>query len=357
MRMPSSVQDSPTATAAPKRGKIAFLEAVRGLAAMIVVVQHIAAAQYPAFEHFSRTYLDLGRVGVVAFFVVSGYVITLSLEHQAPRTFLIRRFFRLFPLYWLVLLAFLVAGWLVPETSTVELTAVILGTNVLMVQGITPIATIIPVAWTLGIELVFYAQAFVASLARRVVQSVWLGFMWLGLYAVAQVVGLVLDRDVPSSPFMLLFTASLGHALYLRDQYKTRHWVGLLAAGSVVVPLFAYLRDGVDPEWPALVYSVSFFGGLVLFGAFYLLAHRPVSRTLIWLGGISYGLYLVHPLVYRLINATTTVTPLLSIAASVLITIAVAWVLHRYVELPFVALGRRLSKPRQLDATPPHSSA
>jgi peptidoglycan/LPS O-acetylase OafA/YrhL len=349
--MSPSPHNSPTATASPQRAKIAFLEAIRGVAAMIVVVQHIVAAQSPAFEHFSRTYLDLGRVGVVTFFVVSGYVITLSLEHQAPRTFLIRRFFRLFPLYWLVLLAFLVAGALVPETSTVPLTAVILGTNILMVQGITPIATIIPVAWTLGIELVFYAQAFVASVVRRVVQSVWLGFAWLGLYALVQVAGRIVDRDLPASPFMLLFTASLGHALYLRDQYATRHWVGLLAAGAVVVPLFAFIRGSVDPNWPPLVYSVSFLVGLLLFGAFYVFGRQMVSPTLVWLGGISYGLYLIHPLVYRLIN-TANLNPVLCIVATVLVTIVVAWGVHRYVELPFVALGRRLSIPRQRDALP-----
>jgi peptidoglycan/LPS O-acetylase OafA/YrhL len=353
--MPSSFEEPSPATSAVERPKIAFLEAVRGLAAMIVVVQHIAAAQFPAFEDFSRTFLDLGRVGVVAFFVVSGYVITLSLEHQSPRTFLIRRFFRLFPLYWLVLIGFLVAGALVPSTSTVPLTAAVLGTNILMVQGITPIATIIPVAWTLGIELIFYAQAFVASVVRRVVESVWLGFVWLGLYAAAQVGGAIMDRDVPSTPFMLLFTASLGHALYLRDQYGSRHWAGLLAAGVVAIPLFAALRDGVDPEWPALVYSLSFWGGLLLFGAFYLFARRRVSPTLVWLGGISYGLYLLHPLVYRLIN-TANLDPVLCIVASGVATIVVAWVLHRFVELPFVALGRRLSTSRRLDVAP-YSSA
>jgi peptidoglycan/LPS O-acetylase OafA/YrhL len=83
--------------------KIEFLEAVRGVASFIVVLQHLVAAEYPAFEAFSREWVDAGRVGVVAFFLVSGYVIPLSLQRQDTRTFLVRRVYRLFPLYWLVL--------------------------------------------------------------------------------------------------------------------------------------------------------------------------------------------------------------------------------------------------------------
>jgi peptidoglycan/LPS O-acetylase OafA/YrhL len=113
--------------------KIEFLEAVRGVASFIVVLQHLIAAEYPAFEDFSRQWVDAGRVGVVAFFLVSGYVIPLSLQRQDTRTFLVRRLYRLFPLYWLVL--GLMMLW-VATTGEGELGGpLVIMANVLMVQG------------------------------------------------------------------------------------------------------------------------------------------------------------------------------------------------------------------------------
>jgi peptidoglycan/LPS O-acetylase OafA/YrhL len=88
---------------------IAFLEWVRGLAAAMVVLAHVLAVQWPDFHYFTRNCLDLGRVGVVAFFLVSGYVISLSLRKQSIRTFMIRRTLRLHPIYIVALSAHLLA--------------------------------------------------------------------------------------------------------------------------------------------------------------------------------------------------------------------------------------------------------
>ncbi|HEY2673131.1 MAG TPA: acyltransferase family protein, partial [Rugosimonospora sp.] len=83
--------------------RIEFLEAVRGSAATLVVLQHLLADEFPAYQRWTYHHVDLGRIGVVAFFLVSGYVIPLSLTGQTLRTFATRRFFRLYPSYWVAL--------------------------------------------------------------------------------------------------------------------------------------------------------------------------------------------------------------------------------------------------------------
>ncbi|RFA18753.1 acyltransferase family protein [Subtercola boreus] len=336
---------STTATAGTlqsSRPKIAFLEAVRGVAALVVVLQHIFAAQIPLFAEWSRDYVDFGRVGVVAFFVVSGYVIPLSLEHQSAKVFVVRRLFRLFPLYWLTLVLYIVFALATGTFSTQNAMPVVLITNVLMLQGLTPVLTIIPTAWTLGIELLFYVQELFASLVKRLAAAVYAGYAWLAIFALAELACRMLRVDLPTTLPLLLYTAAIGQALYLRDHHGSTVWRGLVISGLVIVPVFTYVGGMHDPAWPEFTYAVSYLIGLALFAGFYLFAKRQAHPFLVWLGAVSYAVYLVHPLVYRAV-ALTGLNPVLCIAGSVVLSLVVAWVLHRTVELPFIAIGRRIS--------------
>lgn len=332
--------------------KILYLEAVRGAASIVVLLQHIVAAEYPAFEEWSRHVVDLGRVGVVAFFVVSGYVITLSLAHQSARTFVVRRFFRLFPMYWLVLAAMLLIGILSPASRSADPTLLVLMVNVLMLQGITPLASIVPTAWTLGIELLFYAQAFVARLLGWLRGSVALGYVWLAGYLGLSVVGGVLDRDLPTTPAALLYTAAFGQALYLRDHGGSRAWLPLVVSGLVVIPAGAFLSGDSDAQWPPMTYAVSYLAGMAMFAVFYLFRDRISGRGIVWLGAISYAVYLTHPLVYRLVGLVTE-DPFLVSTLTILLTVGLSELLHRFVEKPFIAVGRRLTSSRSEAPRPP----
>jgi peptidoglycan/LPS O-acetylase OafA/YrhL len=332
-----------------RSGKILFLEAVRGIASLIVVLQHLVAADIPAFEEFSRTYLDLGRVGVVAFFIVSGYVIPLSLERQSGRVFVIRRFYRLFPAYWFALAAFLVFGLLTAPDTIADQGPIVLMINVLMIQGLLPIATIVPTAWTLGIELVFYAQAFIARTLGKLGPSLRLGYVWLALYGAIQIVSLVTGRDLPTTPPLLLYTAAIGQALFARDKHGSTEWKLLTGVGIVLVPLFAYLGGGHDPEWPPLTYSSSYLLGLALFALFYFSDRLSSARWLVWFGSVSYALYLLHPLAYRA-TSLLGLPPIANIPLSIAVSIVISWALHRFIEQPFIALGR--SKTRSSEKKP-----
>jgi peptidoglycan/LPS O-acetylase OafA/YrhL len=143
--------------------RIVFLDCVRGIAASIVVFGHFfelhsqhgigpSGTSPGPYARWSLENLNLGRMGVAAFFLVSGYVIPLSLERQSQRTFWIRRFFRLYPVYWIALPAYLlmasISGWNLVSAPTLVL-------NLLMVQGAVVAVSLLPPGWTLGIELVF----------------------------------------------------------------------------------------------------------------------------------------------------------------------------------------------------------
>jgi len=73
-----------------------------------------------------------------------------------------------------------------------------------------------------------------------------------------------------------------------------------------------------------------------------------VPRVAVWLGELSYALYLAHPSVieatHRVVGRLASEwlgTQLMLFAVNLALTLALAVLLHRYVELPSIALGRR----------------
>ena len=84
--------------------RLSFLDCIRGVAALAVLVEHIGALLWPRFHVFVHNSFNFGKFGVAAFFLTSGFVIPFSLErgNSLPK-FWISRFFRLYPLYWLSL--------------------------------------------------------------------------------------------------------------------------------------------------------------------------------------------------------------------------------------------------------------
>jgi peptidoglycan/LPS O-acetylase OafA/YrhL len=164
--LPSPVKHD---THAPPR--IIFLDALRGLAALMVVIFHTAT--WPAWLPFVATTVDLGHAGVSLFFVISGFVIPLSLQPSRIPTFWVRRILRLFPLYWLVMcvvLGFAITqGGRLPDLSAnlwEDRPALTIGANLLMLQYPLGANNLVPNAWTLIYELCFYGLMSVLVAAR-----------------------------------------------------------------------------------------------------------------------------------------------------------------------------------------------
>ena len=139
--------------------RIAWLDALRGIAALCVVYAHFGTRVLPQVHRAVYNVFDPGLYGVLVFFLVSGYIVPASLERKGSiRNFWISRLFRLFPLFVVAIAAVLLLhqfGLASVRDTNRNVTASVLS-HLFMLNELLGETNIIVVLWTLSYEMVFY---------------------------------------------------------------------------------------------------------------------------------------------------------------------------------------------------------
>ena len=140
--------------------RLAWLDALRGFAALCVVFDHAGYHMLINERNFVYRWFDPGQYGVFVFFLVSGYIIPASLERKGSvRAFWISRAFRLFPLYAVALVLSVIgaANGIGNLSGAQHHPATSAAAWLLMIPDILMQNINVPnVAWTLSFEMVFY---------------------------------------------------------------------------------------------------------------------------------------------------------------------------------------------------------
>jgi peptidoglycan/LPS O-acetylase OafA/YrhL len=155
----SNAQAGRLRPAARPGARLAWLDALRGLAALAVVFDHGSTLVVTSTHSFLYQWFNFGQYGVFVFFLVSGYIIPASLERKGSvRRFWISRGFRLYPLYVLAIIAAAAAyatgyGTLRgAQHHPVQSVAA----DLLMLPNVLGGPNVPNVTWTLSYEMVFY---------------------------------------------------------------------------------------------------------------------------------------------------------------------------------------------------------
>ena len=293
------------------------------------------------------------------FFVLSGYVLASSLAGsnfslESIGRFYARRFFRIYPaifavsvlsaVYLLVLHSQIPtpgashwyrsayrAGFPSPEGFALSLAG---WRNEL-----------IPPLWTVRIEI--FGSLAMPALAYLVKAN-------LGLPLIAATTALSFAAPASNWTHLVCFALG-GYAAHLAPRFKCRANIAVLICSA----LFMYFIRLIEPAWqfeandgaliPTVIESVSAAFVVVNIAALDISFLR--SKQLIWLGDISYSVYLVHFVILscwaKLIGHTPfeaeIKVPLLMIA-TLLTTLPIAHYCYRFIELPGIALGKEVLK-------------
>jgi len=203
----------------PEESRLGFLDFIRGIAAFAVLVQHTSETLWPSINWATHQYVNVGRFGVLAFFLVSGFIIPFSLERGASvRRFWIGRFFRLYPLYWVSLIAILVIYQFQHDALTPDFQAHTVFNaivNFTMIQELVGVPHAIGLYYTLTVELVFYALCavlFAAGLLSRSVRNAWV--VLGGSVVLGTVAPFVIDHRAPMAGLFYVSSMFLGTVVY-----------------------------------------------------------------------------------------------------------------------------------------------
>ncbi|MFF8769935.1 acyltransferase family protein [Kitasatospora sp. NPDC015120] len=410
-------------SAPPSANRLGWLDALRGIAALAVAAHHFEILRIVPYGDTITAHFDLGFYGVIAFFIVSGYIIPASLERRGDvRAFWIGRIFRIYPA---LIVAMLLSEFILPDAYQVltfdgyHHDKLWLAGNGLMLTDVLGVVNGFGVSWTLTFEMLFYF--FVSSLfafgwhrrstpiavgagAIALVMGVWIPShslqstnqeiynlvtaalvvvvmgvfcMLSGNASLARTGGLLLgglslylvfnNARVPAFETFTIFATMFAGTVVYRAQHgqieRIEAWLSVgfvVVAGALVGWIYnrgAWADATSTFTWEAFTYA--YLGAWASFGLFFLLRKRRWPRPMVWLGAVSFSVYLLHWPVKRFLLwrfgwhpkyywQKLAEMPFAErwawVAMYVAVLLVVCWVVYRLVEVPFQNLGRKLTK-------------
>jgi peptidoglycan/LPS O-acetylase OafA/YrhL len=352
-----------------KLGYLPELDGLRALAVFCVMAVHVGIPR-----------LDGGAIGVDVFFVLSGFLITSLLVQEFDRdgsvslkNFYIRRILRLMPALVLMVSVYVAGSIVIEDRSHVRGTlteaAVALSYTENWVRAFdTGWMSDLGHTWSLACEEQFYILwplllVFLLKNYRRRVAPVialmlalasWLDRCWLAFDGVRpERIYNGLDTHADSLMMGCAMGAALASGVYTsRCKALVQRFgqlFGYMGAAGLIVLANQTRWDGEGTEFAGLTMA-ALFTGIILLDVLFndQSALRPIlkNRLLVWIGSISYGLYLWHYPIYqamwRFHFRTGTIVTVGSLAA-----LACASASYYAVERPFLRLKARLPKLSQ----------
>ena len=332
--------------------KLYSVQYLRGLAAVIVVVAH--AYVHPlTYENFD--FARIGRMGVVLFFVISGFIMVAisGTGTFSPLDFLKRRVIRIVPLYWLFTTAAALMAVLLPslfKTTVFTVPHYLMSLFFIPHEapvrgGVNPILTL---GWTLNFEVYFYlcfaALAFLAARGRVITMTV--------VFAALHVLALVLPPE--SSVLRFYFD-------YSPLAFCAGAWIGLAALNGKIGSVGSWATPAAIVVAVASLLGTFLFergtsGSHLVFASLVLLScavlflglrhesRLPRNRLLEKIGDGSYAIYLVHMFVvgatvaigYRLLPVDNVWANLVVVSITTIVSILGGILVHEWLEKPIL---------------------
>jgi len=334
------------------------IQILRGIAATLVVLHHSLEESLAVSPHILPNWaISFGASGVDIFFVISGFIIYSVTYGQESRTqqstisFLIKRFIRIFPLYWICLFVTL-ALWgsgifyrnLPVDGNIFACSLFLLPCDKLIVY----------VSWTLVYELYFYYLFAITLCFRNARASILATTLIIvsGIF-VGQILPEGALRHFLTNPIALEFCFGLIISYFIHSTIFRGAWLRYLwLPGFVLIAVAAILMENPHDRtngpanavrflvWgiPAVLVTLSFIKAPF--------AHAAVNRILVPVGNASYSIYLTHPMtmiVFAFLmkhHVLKAVHIPIVLPLAVLIAVVFGLLAHYLVERPILSWSR-----------------
>lgn len=332
--------------------KLNSLQILRALAAISVLIAHVF--QNLNYKPFGDYFIS-GQYGVDIFFILSGFLIFLTTkEYTNTKIYVKKRLFRIYPLYLVALLTYITAYFFMEGAIALSLKSVI--QNVLMFpwdEAIGYKSLIVVVAWSTVFEMFFYFLFFLILLFKKSREKI---FYIIPILFILSKVILKFELLPDKTPFLSLFL-SLGGS---RNLF-------MFLVGCIICQAFI---DGKIPRISKSKYKIlltiivfsfcllqlirynfylSFLCCSFLFIAFcefdkYFILNEEsiVVKILIFIGDISYSIYLFHIIIIKmLLHFFNFNNVFLLLISTLFFTILVSIFTYKKIEKPFISFAKK----------------
>ena len=332
------------------------LDYLRGLCALSIMIYHYTGW---TFGHYGASN-PIGRVGVYGvslFYVLSGLTMFLvyfnkfNFNIQFFKEFYIKRFFRIFPLMWFVI----IASFLVTGTKNSWIQQLVISTGLFSVidwSASTPLGM-----WSIGNELSFYLLLPVIFLAFKtnklfaavisvIIFSVFIYFAFFMFDPISE------NRFEDSNYKNPLNQAGffLGGILigYIFKEIQIKPIIiNLIFVLSILLfcfyPCYGELRNTYIGANRLIFTGITFLIAFSFFKVDLNKLNSKVKSILKWFGEISYSLYLMHGLVWSLVLFTGLKIRFI-LPISFVITLMVSYIIYKFIETPSRSFGYKILK-------------
>jgi peptidoglycan/LPS O-acetylase OafA/YrhL len=353
----SIITQSQNQPAQSSRQRLVFLDFLRGIAVLAVFIEHVGETISPqGFGSFATGVFDFGKFGLSLFFIISGFIIPYSLEKKnSIRLFWLNRFFRLYPIYWTniaIMLVFYLCGAVTifseAYRSNITLHSLV---NLTMLQDFLRVPQANAICYTLTLEFVFYiccSALFAFRIHKHSYQLAAIGLAMVGFSGIF--VPLILERKVPLSGMFYILTMFIGTTIY-------RYYAGtvtkkqlslLLSAIVLFISAAVYFNYGFHRAdlpryhfaYPAIVSA--WFSGYLLFLVCLKFREKSFPNVFLWLGKISYSIYLMHSLIiYTFMHFTrfSALPGIVQFSVTLAATLLLSSLTYYIIEAPSIKLG------------------
>lgn len=283
------------------KSRIKELDALRGITAIMVVLFH-----YTMFKPEAEYGFKLGVTGVDLFFMISGFVIFMSIEKvSSGKEFIVNRFTRLYPTYWtcvtITALLKLVSDYYFQNPSNLGITQYM--ANLTMFQHYLKIEDLDGPYWTMIIEMVFYICMVLLFTLNKIKHILPIGLTLLfiiGLYCI------FLETSYPTinaeitywfplyTHFPLFLAGIIFYKIMQKEGKSYLNYLFLALCFIVQSQLFDNTpRTGIFISYHEYVGMLVFYFTIFIFFVNHKISFIA-TKPLLFLGKISFSLYLIH---------------------------------------------------------------
>lgn len=343
-----------------KEHKLEGLQAARAIAALSVAYFHSYMSVRTSWPESARIPIpfltEWGYLGVDFFFAISGYVICLVVAKPSftLHGFFIKRFFRLYPLYWMAMAIIAVMIWYGKHPDPVTLGQYLYSLTLLPQAGLSTYT----VSWTLEREIVFYALAAltiplvgVPGLAVVLAALAWAGHFYHNPWSFHLVS--TYQADFLSGVLVFLLSKYVRMVPLAARMMPPLAWCALVGGTVALVSLWLVPAN-------LFPFATTVCLGFMLLGMVHINAPwtHPSLHWLVKVGDASYSIYLLHGIILYYANwISAQIYPMPDSMCEVwrfgglVVCCVVSSLTWHVIEKPFIAFGNRLAdRPRA--ATP-----